>query len=41
LDLFDKVNDIAGEVGKNPLSFIDASELKKINAAKKALEGAK
>ena len=41
LDLFDKVNDIAGEVGKNPLSFIDASELKKINAAKKALESAK
>ena len=41
LNLFDKVNSIAGEVGENPLSFIDSSELKKINAAKKALEGAK
>lgn len=41
LDLFDKINNIAKEVGANPINFINPSELKKINAAKKALESAK
>ena len=41
LDLFDKINNIAEEVGANPINFINPTELKKINAAKKALEGAK
>ena len=41
LDLFDKINGIAKEVGANPIDFINPAELKKINAAKKALENAK
>ena len=41
LELFDKINDIAKEVGANPINFINSTELKKINAAKKALESAK
>lgn len=41
LELFDKINDIAKEVGANPINFINPAELKKINAAKKALESAK
>ena len=41
LALFDKINNIAEEVGANPINFINPAELKKINAAKKALESAK
>ena len=41
LDLFDKINNIAKEVGADPINFINPTELKKINAAKKALESAK
>lgn len=41
LALFDKINNIAEEVGANPINFINPAELKKINAAKEALEGAK
>ena len=41
LALFDKINNIAEEVGANPINFINPTELKKINAAKKALESAK
>jgi hypothetical protein len=41
LNLFDKINNIVSEVGENPINFINPAELMKINAAKKALEGAK
>ena len=41
VSLIDKINEATKEIGQNPLNFIDAAELKKINSAKKAIEQAK
>lgn len=41
VSLIEKVNEATKEIGENPLNFIDAAELKKINSAKKAIEQAK
>ena len=40
-DLFERINGVMEEIGKEPIHFINPEELKKINAAKKALDGAK
>ena len=41
LDLFEKINNIAAQIGADPLNFVDAAQLKKINSASKALNEAK
>ena len=38
LGLIEKINETNKEIGQDPIKFIDPAELKKINAAKKAIE---
>lgn len=41
MTLFEKINGVMKQIGADPISFIDPADLKKINAAQKALEKAK
>lgn len=41
MTLFEKINGVMKQIGADPINFIDPADLKKINAAQKALEKAK